>query len=76
MFTGQKSIKNLHIYEKNGYRIFNTARVSEKLTFVFLEKKRRENRILMKRRDTFEDAEEIKICQGDIDYQGDCPAYQ
>ena len=24
----------------------------------------------MKRRDTFEDAEEIKICQGDIDYQG------
>ncbi len=70
LFTGQKSIKNLHIYEKNGYRIFNTARVSEKLTFVFLEKKRRENRILMKRRDTFEDAEEIKICHGDIDYQG------
>ena len=24
----------------------------------------------MKRRDTFEDAETIKICQGGIDYQG------
>ena len=24
----------------------------------------------MKHRDTFENAEEIRICQGDIDYQG------
>ena len=38
LFTGQKSKKNLHIYEKNGYRIFKNKSISEKLTLVFLEK--------------------------------------
>ncbi len=38
LFTGQKSEKNLYIYRKNGYRIFRTEVLSEKLTFVFLEK--------------------------------------
>lgn len=38
LFTGQKSEKNLHIYKKNGYRVFKNKKVSEKLTLVFLEK--------------------------------------
>ncbi|OGP63563.1 MAG: hypothetical protein A2V65_07685 [Deltaproteobacteria bacterium RBG_13_49_15] len=38
LFTGQKSQRNLHIYKKNGYRIFKSKVVSEKLTLVFLEK--------------------------------------
>ncbi len=38
LFTGQKSKKNLHLYGKNGYRVFKTKTVSEKLTSVFLEK--------------------------------------
>jgi N-acetylglutamate synthase-like GNAT family acetyltransferase len=38
LFTGQKSKKNLHLYEKNSYRLFKTQIVSEKLTLVFLEK--------------------------------------
>jgi ribosomal protein S18 acetylase RimI-like enzyme len=38
LFTGQKSKRNLHIYKKNGYRIFKSRTVSEKLTLVFLEK--------------------------------------
>jgi ribosomal protein S18 acetylase RimI-like enzyme len=38
LFTGQKSAKNLHIYRKNNYRIFKNRKISDKLTFVFLEK--------------------------------------
>ena len=38
LFTGQKSKRNLYIYEKNGYRIFKNKRISEKLSLVFLEK--------------------------------------
>jgi ribosomal protein S18 acetylase RimI-like enzyme len=38
LFTGQKSEKNLHIYQKNGYRIFKNQKISDKLTLVFLEK--------------------------------------
>ncbi len=38
LFTGQKSEKNLHIYEKCGYRPFKNKVISEKLTLVFLEK--------------------------------------
>lgn len=38
LFTGQKSKRNLHIYEKKGYRIFKKKRISEKLSLVFLEK--------------------------------------
>lgn len=38
LFTGQKSKRNLHIYKKNGYRVFDSKVVSEKLTLVFLEK--------------------------------------
>jgi ribosomal protein S18 acetylase RimI-like enzyme len=38
LFTGHKSKRNLHIYEKNGYRIFKNKRISKKLSLVFLEK--------------------------------------
>ena len=38
LFTGQKSEKNLYIYQKNGYRSFKNEVVSEKLTLVYLEK--------------------------------------
>jgi ribosomal protein S18 acetylase RimI-like enzyme len=38
LFTGYKSVKNLHIYEKCGYRRFKSKVVSDKLTLLFLEK--------------------------------------
>ncbi|UCC97758.1 MAG: GNAT family N-acetyltransferase [Phycisphaerales bacterium] len=38
LFTGRRSEKNLHIYEKCGYRPFANKEVSDKLTLVFLEK--------------------------------------
>jgi GNAT superfamily N-acetyltransferase len=39
LFTGQKSERNLYLYEKNGYRAFKNKKVSEKLSLVFLEKR-------------------------------------
>ena len=38
LFTSQKSEKNLHIYQKNGYEIFEKKVISDKVTLVFLEK--------------------------------------
>lgn len=38
LFTGEKSKKNLHIYEKSGYQVLKILKVSEKLSLVFLEK--------------------------------------
>jgi ribosomal protein S18 acetylase RimI-like enzyme len=38
LFTGHKSEKNLHLYEKLGYRVFKTVKANERLTIVFLEK--------------------------------------
>jgi ribosomal protein S18 acetylase RimI-like enzyme len=38
LFTGEKSQKNLHIYEKRGYQRFRSQVVSSKLTLLFLEK--------------------------------------
>jgi N-acetylglutamate synthase-like GNAT family acetyltransferase len=38
LFTGYKSERNLHLYNKLGYRPFKTKKVTEKLTLVFLEK--------------------------------------
>ena len=38
LFTGHRSTKNLHIYEKLGYRQFSSKIVNERLTLVFLEK--------------------------------------
>jgi ribosomal protein S18 acetylase RimI-like enzyme len=38
LFTGKKSVKNIYLYNKLGYRIFKEEKISEKLTFVSLEK--------------------------------------
>ena len=38
LFTGQKSEKNLYLYEKHGYRRFSRQVISDTLTLVFLEK--------------------------------------
>jgi ribosomal protein S18 acetylase RimI-like enzyme len=40
LFTGHKSRKNLHLYEKNGYKIFRRQILTEDLTIVFMEKYR------------------------------------
>jgi ribosomal protein S18 acetylase RimI-like enzyme len=40
LFTGHKSRKNLHLYEKNGYRIFRRQQVTDDLIVVFMEKYR------------------------------------
>jgi len=37
-FAGHKSVRNLHLYEKLGYRVFKRQPVHERLTLVFLEK--------------------------------------
>jgi len=39
LFTGAESLRNLHLYEKLGYRIFRREQVSGRLALVFLEKR-------------------------------------
>jgi len=39
LFTGHKSLKNLYLYNKLGYREFRRERKNDNLTMVFLEKK-------------------------------------
>jgi ribosomal protein S18 acetylase RimI-like enzyme len=43
LFTGQKSIRNLHLYQKLGYYEFKRVPVNESLTMVFLEKHNNHN---------------------------------
>ena len=38
LFTGERSERNLYLYNKLGYRIFRTERLTDKTTVVFLEK--------------------------------------
>jgi ribosomal protein S18 acetylase RimI-like enzyme len=38
LFTGHKSERNIALYQKLGYIIFNTEKISEKLQLVFMEK--------------------------------------
>jgi ribosomal protein S18 acetylase RimI-like enzyme len=38
LFTGKNSVKNIYLYEKLGYKIFKEEKLSEKLSFVYLEK--------------------------------------
>ena len=38
LFTGHKSRKNLHLYKKNGYKIFKRQKLTDDLTIVFMEK--------------------------------------
>ncbi len=39
LFTGQRSTKNLFLYNKVGYQEFNRERINKKLTLIYLEKK-------------------------------------
>ena len=38
VFTGNKSKKNLHLYEKLGYSIYKKDVINDKLTMIYLEK--------------------------------------
>jgi ribosomal protein S18 acetylase RimI-like enzyme len=38
LFTGHKSARNLHLYQKLGYRVFKRERVHDRLDLLFLEK--------------------------------------
>ena len=38
LFTGHRSIRNLHLYRRLGYTVFYTQKVSEKLSLVYLDK--------------------------------------
>ena len=38
LFTGHKSERNIYLYERLGYQIFNSHRINENLSFVFMEK--------------------------------------
>ena len=40
LFTGDRSEKNLHLYRKLGYEILRNKELTEKVTLVFLEKRR------------------------------------
>ena len=40
LFTGERSERNLHLYQKLGYRSFRSERLNERVTLVFLEKAR------------------------------------
>ncbi len=39
LFTGHKSERNILLYQKLGYTIFKTERISDSLQLVFMEKK-------------------------------------
>jgi ribosomal protein S18 acetylase RimI-like enzyme len=39
LFTGEKSKRNLYLYQKLGYRVYKTQLMTEKVGLVFLEKK-------------------------------------
>jgi ribosomal protein S18 acetylase RimI-like enzyme len=38
LFTGDKSVRNIHLYEKLGYNAFKTEPATKNLTIVFFEK--------------------------------------
>jgi len=40
LFTGHRSEKNIHLYQKLGYQEFRRELATERLTFVFMEKRR------------------------------------
>lgn len=41
LFTGQRSLRNLRFYERLRYKPFRTQKVSDRVTFVYLERRRR-----------------------------------
>lgn len=38
LFTGHKSEKNIYLYQKLGYKIFDTKKVNDNLSMLFMEK--------------------------------------
>ena len=38
LFTGNKSVKNIHLYEKLGYKAFKTEPVTDNISEIFFEK--------------------------------------
>lgn len=38
LFTGNKSDRNIHLYERLGYKIFKHAEINKNLSFVLMEK--------------------------------------
>jgi GNAT superfamily N-acetyltransferase len=40
LFTGNKSDRNIYLYERLGYKIFKNAEINRNLSFVFMEKYR------------------------------------
>lgn len=38
LFTGEKSIKNIHLYQKLGYKIYKKEKLNNKVNIVYLEK--------------------------------------
>jgi GNAT superfamily N-acetyltransferase len=38
LLTGDKSKRNIHLYERLGYKIFKNQRINKNLSFVFMEK--------------------------------------
>jgi ribosomal protein S18 acetylase RimI-like enzyme len=40
LFTGDRSVKNIHLYKKLGYRVFKSEKPEGNVNLVFLEKQR------------------------------------
>jgi ribosomal protein S18 acetylase RimI-like enzyme len=40
LFTGDRSERNIYLYRKLGYRVFRREELAEKVTLVFMEKRR------------------------------------
>lgn len=38
LFTGHKSEKNLYLYQKLGYKIFKSEKITDNLSFIYLKK--------------------------------------
>lgn len=38
LFTGHKSKRNIHLYERLGYKVFKSQEINNSLSFVFMEK--------------------------------------
>ncbi len=38
LFTGHKSDRNIHLYERLGYKIFKREEINQNLSFVFMQK--------------------------------------
>ena len=39
LFTGSKSVRNIALYERSGYKIYTVKRIDDNLEFVYLEKR-------------------------------------